>query len=93
MQTNIKTVEDILFEEGKLTADKLSLVKLEAVNSGRPVEDIIAEHNFVSSDDLAAARAKVLGIPFVSLRSKPIPADTLVLIPEPVARRYILIPF
>ncbi len=93
MQTNIKTVEDILFEEGKLTADKLSLVKLEAVNSGRPVEDIIAEHNFVSNDDLAAARAKVLGIPFVSLRSKPIPADTLVLIPEPVARRYILIPF
>lgn len=92
-QTNEKGIEDILAADGKLSADKLSLVKLEAINTGKTVEDVILEHKFVSSDDIIAARGKLLNIPFVDPNQKPISADVLSMLPEPVARRYVLIPF
>ena len=91
--TTDKGVEDILFEQGKLPKDKLSLVKLEAINTGKPVEELILDHNFVSLEDLTAARGEILGISFVNPTVKPISAEVLQLIPEPVARRYVLIPF
>src|SRR3989344_4961614 len=91
--TTDKGVEDILFEQGKLPKDKLSLVKLEAINTGKPVEELILFHNFVSLEDLTAARGEILGISFINPTIKPINAEILQLIPEPVARRYILVPF
>jgi type IV pilus assembly protein PilB len=88
-----KGIEDILSEQGKLDGDKLSLVKIESINTGRPVESILLEHNFVSEEDLMKARAELLGIPYINLGDKPIPSEILNLVPEPVARRYSLIPF
>ena len=88
-----KQIEDILLEQGKLPKDKVSMVKMEAINTGKQSEDILLEHNFATSEDIAAARAVILGVGFYDPTSKPIPADTLAKIPEPVSRRYILIPF
>ena len=91
--TTEKGVEDVLFEQGKLPQEKVSLVKLEAINTGKPVEELILDHNFVSLEDLTAARGELLGIPYINPTKKPINAEVLQLIPEPVARRYVLIPF
>lgn len=91
--TTDKSIEDILFEQGKLPQDKLSLVKLESINTGKSVEDLILGHNFVSLEDLTAARGELLGISYVDPTVKPISGEVLQLIPEPVARRYVLIPF
>ncbi len=91
--TTDKGVADILFEQGKLTEDKVSLVKLESINTGKTVEELLMEHNFASLEDLTAARGELLGISFINPTTKPIAADVLQLIPEPVARRYTLIPF
>jgi len=88
-----KGVEDILYEEGKLSPDQLSAVKFAHINTGRAVEDIIAERGYVSPKDLVAARGKLLGIPFVKLSGRTIKAELLDLIPESVARKYCLIPF
>lgn len=88
-----KGIEDILFEQGKLTQDKVSLIKIESINTGRTTEELLSEHNFVGKEDLIRAKAEMLGIPYVNLVGKPISADVLSLIPEPVSRRYILIPF
>ena len=86
-------VEDILNEQGKLDSDKVSLVKIESINTGRPVESTLLEHSFVTEEDLVKARAELLGIPYANLTNKPISSEILNLIPEPVARRYSLIPF
>lgn len=91
--TSEKGIEDILFEQGKLPQDKVSLIKIESINTGRPTEELLTEHNFVKKDDLIQAKAQLLGIPYTNLTGKPISADILTLIPEPVARRYVLIPF
>src|SRR3990172_9269855 len=91
--TTDKGVEDVLFEQGKLPQEKLSLVKLEAINTGKPVEELILNHNFVSIEDLTAARGELLGIAYINPATKPVSTEVLQLIPEPVARRYVLIPF
>lgn len=93
MEVANKSIEDVLFEQKKITADNRSLVKLESVNTGKTPEDIIKEHNFVSSEDLVAAKGTLLGINFYDPTAKPITSEVLSLIPEPVARRYVLIPF
>ena len=86
-------VEDILYEEKKLTPDQLSAIKFEQINTGRAVEDIIAERGYVSPSDLIAARGKLLNIPYIRLGTRQIKTELLDLVPEPVARKYILIPF
>ena len=91
--TTEKGVDDVLFDQGKLPQDKLSLVKLESINTGKAVEELILSHNFVTVEDLTAARGELLGIPYINPAKKPISAEVLQLIPEPVARRYVLIPF
>jgi len=89
---NLK-IEDVLFEDALLTKEQLSLVKLEAINTGKSPEEIILAHAFVSPEQLTQARSKLLNIPFITLHGKSISPEILSLIPEPVARRYTLIPF
>lgn len=43
-------------------------IKLENVNTGQPIEKIIADHNFVLPEELAKAQAEVYQIPYVDLK-------------------------
>jgi type IV pilus assembly protein PilB len=88
-----KGVEDILYEEGKLTPDQLSAVKFEHINTGRTAEEVIAERGYVSPQNLTAARGKLLNIPYVNLGGRQIKTELLDLVPEAAARKYVLIPF
>ncbi len=87
------TLEDILFKQGLLTADQLSAIKLESINSGQSVDKILLQYNLVPLDKITEAKAQILNVPFVKLEGKAIPADVLNLVPEPAARRYRIIPF
>lgn len=87
------SIEDILFKEGLISQDQLSSIKLESINSGRASEQIMLQHNLVPKDKIALAKAQLLNVPFVKLEGKGISADILNAIPEPVARRYQIIPF
>lgn len=86
-------IEDILASQGLLTPNQLSSVKLEAVNSGKTAEQIIEAHQLVPPHKLAAARAQLLGVPFITLEGKAISTEVLNYVPEAVARRYRIIPF
>ncbi|MBI4036021.1 Flp pilus assembly complex ATPase component TadA [Candidatus Daviesbacteria bacterium] len=86
-------LEDILFNQGLLTSDQLSSIKLESINSGQPVEKILLQHNLIPSDKITQAKAQILNIPYIKLEGQAISADILNLIPEPAARRYHIIPF
>lgn len=86
-------IEDVLYKQGLITAAQLSSIKLESINSGRTAEQIIEAHQLLSPAKVAAARAQLLGVPFISLDSKAVSTEILNYIPEPVAKRYRLIPF
>lgn len=88
-----KSIEDILFKEKLLTPEQLSALKLESANTGKSVDELLLAHEYVTEEQLMRGRSTLLGIPFVTLTDKPIPVDILNVLPEPVARRYTLIPF
>jgi type IV pilus assembly protein PilB len=91
--TTAQTIEDILYSQGVLKPEQVSAIKLESINSGQPAEKIILAHNFATPPQIMQARGQILGIPYVNLQIKAISSEVLNLIPEPVARRYKLIPF
>ena len=47
-----KSIEDILFDKGKLTKDKLSMVKMESIKTGKQIEQVLLERNFASLQDI-----------------------------------------
>lgn len=94
-QTQLSII-DVLEQEGKLTPQQVSAVKLESINTGQPWEKIITERNYASNKDIAQARSKLLAIPFIDIsgmEGQGVSAEILNLVPEQVARRYKLIPF
>lgn len=92
-QTDQVGVEDILLKQGFLTQNQLSAIKLESINSGFTSEQIIQQHQLVVPQKLAAAKAQLLGVPFINLEGKAIGTEVLNYIPEAAATRYRLIPF
>lgn len=87
------SIEDVLAQQGFLRPDQVSVIKMEAINSGKSTEKIILEHSYTSVETIAQAKALILGIPFIKLEGQAISTEALNLIPEAVARRYKLIAF
>ncbi len=83
----------ILLTNNLLTQEQATEINTEALTSGTAIEDVIRRKRIVDDGQLAKARAESLGIPFVNLSSKPKTPDVVSYIPEPVARRYTLVPF
>lgn len=76
-----------------LQPDVAEKIKTESLNTGESVDDIIKKKRLVTDENFAKARAQSLGIPFVTLAGQAISPDVVNFIPEPVARRYTLVPF
>lgn len=88
-----KGVEDILADLGLLTPDQLSAVKFEQVNTGKSAEAILLGRGYVSPEALVKARSQLLNIPHVALGERSISSEVLDFVPEPVAKKYKLVPF
>lgn len=88
----VKTIADILVEQGKITAEAANKLKLEYLNSGKPLEQLILEKNVVSSSDLTAAKGVLLNIPYVVLSEAPSSPDALNLITKNLVESYMALP-
>ncbi|MBI5019128.1 type II/IV secretion system protein [Candidatus Gottesmanbacteria bacterium] len=86
-------IVSILAASNKLSAEQAERIRTEALNSGLPLEDLITGKYGVSHDDFIRAKAESLGIPFMNVSGRAITPDVINFIPEPVARRYTLVPF
>ena len=82
-----------LVSDNQLTQAQADAINTESISSGVSPEDLLLKKRLVSEEDVVKARAKTLGIPFVALGARSISPDIVTFIPEPVARRYILVPF
>ncbi len=83
----------ILVSEGKISQDIANQLSTESLATGETIEDILLKRRIVTPVDIAKARAKSVNIPFVSLSGKAISSDIATYIPEPVSKKYILVPF
>lgn len=84
---------DILLSSKVLNQEQYNQIKLEVVNTGEPVEQLISKHNFVSPEALAKAKGVFYKVPFIDIMATAASPEALNLIPEQVARHYKLFPF
>jgi len=74
-----------LFTTGILSEEKLKTVKLENINTGQSLKQIILTHNFANEQQIARAEAELYNIPFIDPDEKAISPESLSLIPRAVA--------
>lgn len=88
-----KTFIDVLLSEHLITPEQYEEAKVKSVSQNIPIEDILEQANIVSEAKIAEAKAKALGVPFISLTDTTVSPSALNLIPRAVAERFLLIPF
>lgn len=82
-----------ILDSGLVTKDELEAAKKESDKKNKRLGDILVEEGKITPDNLRRMEAYVLGIPFVDLKKKKVPFDTLSLIPEPIARSHSIVAF
>lgn len=80
-------------DSGLVTKQELEDAQKKADKTGKRLGDILVADGKMTSDNLRRMQAYVLGIPFVDLKHKKVPFDTLSLIPEPIARSHSIVAF
>ncbi len=83
---------DILVQNSVLNDEQASQIRLEHINTGREIKEIILERGIVNAKQIVQAEAKLLNVDFIDLSTKAISPEILSKIPESVARHYTLIP-
>ena len=71
----------------------LLIAQKEADKKGIRIGEVLVNTGKITEDNLRRMQAYVLGIPFVDLKSRKVPFETLSLIPEPVARSHNIVAF
>ncbi|MBP6913554.1 MAG: type II/IV secretion system protein [Candidatus Levybacteria bacterium] len=88
-----KNISDVLIEEGLLTPEQYKRLTEEASARGTTVEQLLLETNIINEEQYYEARAKLTGIPFVSVATLPFSPESLSFIPKNVAERFQVVPF
>ncbi|MFA6405058.1 MAG: GspE/PulE family protein [Candidatus Paceibacterota bacterium] len=82
-----------ILDSGLVSKEDLDLAKKESEEKNKHLGDILVAQGKIGADNLRRMQAYTLGIPFVDLKDKKIPFDTLSLIPEPIARTHNIVAF
>lgn len=84
---------DILVSEKIITQDQAQKYEVDALQKNLPIDEYLINNSEVSQEDILKTKAQVLNVPWVTGASMPIAPQALALVPESVARQYLLIPF
>ncbi len=88
-----RSLLDVLLLEGMITREHYDEIKLRSAETGDAEEKILIGLQLVNESQLTEARAKMLGIPFISLSSTSFSPQALSFLPRSVVDRFQLIPF
>ncbi len=93
MKIKNQQLRDFILDSGLVEKEALEEAFQEAEHSKILLGAVLLEKKLISGDDLQKLYAYVLGIPFVDLSKETIPADTLHIIPEPIAKKSHVVAF
>lgn len=82
-----------ILDSGLVSKTDLDEAKKESEKKKKHLGDILVGSGKINPDNLRRMQAYVLGIPFVDLKDKKLPFETLSLIPEPIARAHNIVAF
>jgi len=91
--TDNKTLIDILLSSNLITKEQYDDIRIKSASRGISQEVIIKDSNLVPEKKLTEIKAKMIGVPFISLESTSFAPQALSLIPRAVVERFSLIPF
>lgn len=86
-------LKEIVVREGYVSEKEFDQAAKAAKDVGRPLEDILIFRGLVNEQSLGQLIAEYYKVPFVSLRHRIIPLETLGVIPEKLARSHRVLPF
>ncbi len=87
------TVLDYLLADHAISQQQYDGIKVKTASGGKSVEDVLIATKTVTNEQLTQAKAKMLGVPFISLATTAFSPEALSLVPQPVVERFHLIPF
>ncbi len=88
-----QSILDILLEEKLLTPAQADEVRVESATQNKSIESVLVDKQIVTSEKIAEAKAKMLGVPYLSLATASFSPEALNFIPRAVVERFQLIPF
>lgn len=88
MRISDSILETLLGRASLATPEQITSLKEEATRSKRSLQDTVIDQRITDDKTLTKAFAEYASIPYVELDSTKIPAETLKLIPERIARQY-----
>ena len=91
--TDNKTLIDIMLFFNLITKEQYDDIRIKSASRGISQEAIIKDSNLVPEKKLTEIRAKMIGVPFISLETTSFAPQALSLIPRAVVERFSLIPF
>src|SRR3989442_6779757 len=83
---------DLLVADGLLTAEQLKKALAEQKGSPEKLGSVLVRLNFVNEDQLIGFLSRQYGVPSITLAQLDIDPDVLKLVPNPIARKYEVIP-
>jgi len=92
-QSTNMSLLDTLINEHLISQAQYKDIKFKIATFGKNEEEVIAENRIVSEEKLSEAKAKMVGIPFVSIENASFSPEALGKVPEAVVQRFNLIPF
>ncbi|MEW6268348.1 MAG: type II secretion system ATPase GspE [Thermodesulfobacteriota bacterium] len=77
MDLQIKSLEDLLVERGRVSAEDLRKIRKLQQERGERIERLLLDLGFISEDDLLPVFSEYLGVPLVSRKELPSSAVTI----------------
>ncbi|MDQ3065289.1 MAG: GspE/PulE family protein [bacterium] len=90
--TTQKQVEEHLVKAGLITSEKIAELHIKAENEFIPLFSLFISEGGVNGEDITKTIAKVTKVPYVNLSNAPIEQETLELLPQDIAERYMAVP-
>ena len=87
-----KDLGGMLVEASMITEEQLQHVRELQIKNAEKIERVLLQERLVTPQQLAFFTSLQLRVPFVNLKKEGVRPDAVALIPEPVARRYSIIP-
>jgi len=87
-----KQIEQLLVEGAFITPEQLEAARETAKHSKKDLRQVLVEQRLISQESLATVLSFQLNIPTVDLKQSQVQPAALMLVPEEIARRHIILP-
>jgi type IV pilus assembly protein PilB len=88
-----QSLSDALLSQGLITKQQYDDIKVKRASQAISEESVVEALNIVPAEKLAETKAKILGIPYISLEGASFSPEAIGFVPRAVAERFSLMPF